>query len=96
MDNFVTWDILKDFVIFVSYVFLIVNFTKEMPFIKDIRTKYFSALVAFVLLIVVNLHGGTFELWDLVVYALSAILISVSSNGIADFNNKVTKEPDIK
>jgi len=86
--EFLTWSDLATYAMFVSVVFLLVEFCKELKYIKNIPTKYFSAGVAFVLLTLVNLHGGTFELWDIVLYALNAIIISLSANGLAQFNSK--------
>lgn len=86
MDSFVTWDILKDFATFLSILFMVVTFTKELPFVKKIPTKYWSAFISFVLLIIVNLHDGTFTYWNLIIYALSSIMISLTGNGLADFN----------
>lgn len=97
MNQFVTWGMLLDYATFVFMVYMIVAFTKDLKFnifkwitvdIKKIPTKYWSALVAFTLMILTNLHGGTFAFWDLVIYALSAIVISLTANGVADFNKK--------
>jgi len=96
-ESFVSWDMLITFSTFVASVFMLVEFTKELPLIKLIRTKYYSAIIAFILLVIVNLHGGTFEYWDIVLYVLSACSISFTSNGISDFNDSVLKgTKDIK
>ena len=86
MDMFITWETLRDYSLLLGVIFMVVEFTKELPIIKKIPTKYFSAIVTFVLLIIVNLDGMTFRLWDIVLYALSAITISLASNGLANFN----------
>ena len=51
MDAFITWDILSSYTTFVSIVYMVVEFTKELKFIKKIPTKYFSFIVSFILLL---------------------------------------------
>lgn len=88
MNEFLTWAMLIEYATFVMVVFMIVEFTKGVPFIDRIPTKYWSALISMILLVVVNLHSGTFTYWDIVMYAINAILISLTANGLADFNKK--------
>ena len=86
MEQFLTWDILKDYVTFVGIVFSIVAFTKSAWLINKIPTRLWSFLVSFLLLLLVNLHESTFEWFDLIIYGINAILISSSANRIADAN----------
>lgn len=86
MEQFLTWDILKDYVTFVGIVFSVVAFTKNAWLINKIPTRLWSFIVAFVLLILTNLHSNTFEYFDIIIYGINAILISSSANGIADAN----------
>jgi len=86
MEGFISWGILAEYTSFVAIVFMIVEFCKELPIVRNMPTKYFSAIVSFVLLILVNLEGLTFRFWDIVLYVLSAIAISLASNGLANFN----------
>lgn len=88
MEQFLTWDILKDYITFVGIVFSVVAFSKELPLIKLIPTRLWSFVVAFLLLIVTNIHSNSFEWFDLIIYAINAIIISSSANGIADANAK--------
>lgn len=98
MEQFLTWDILKDYVTFVGIVFSVVAFTKNAWLINKMPTRLWSFIVAFTLLVLTNLHSNTFELFDIVIYGINAILISSSANGIADANKgsginvKYTKE----
>ena len=92
MENFLTWEVLETYASFVSIVYMVVEFTKEIKFIKKIPTRIWSFLVAFLLLIILNLVIKNFKLVDLVLYALTAISISLGSNGLSDFNKKQTKE----
>ena len=86
MDGFITWEILREYVSFVAIVFMVVEFTKELPMIRKIPTKYFSAIVAFLMILIVNVQGLEFKAWDIVLYVLSAISISLGSNGLYQFN----------
>jgi hypothetical protein len=93
MDSFLTWDVLLTFSGLVGAVYMVVEFTKEIKFIKKIPTKYWSWIVALILLVITNIVLGKFAFKDMVLYLLNAIVISLSSNGLNDFNkNKKNKE----
>lgn len=86
MNEYITWEILAQYATFVTITFMFVEFTKELPWIYLLETKYYSAIVAFVLILLVQFHGGTFEAFDVVLYILTAISVSLGSNGLANFN----------
>ena len=88
MEQFLTWEMISDCVTFVGIVFSIVAFTKNAWVINKIPTRLWSFVVAFLLLIVTNIHSNSFEWFDLIIYAINAIIISSSANGIADANAK--------
>lgn len=96
MDNFVTWQTLAVFGSLATMNFALVEFIKELPYIKTIKTKYLSWITAFILITATNLVMKTFVPVDILLYALSAILISTSGNGIADFNHLVDKTKEDK
>lgn len=87
MDSFLTWEVLLTFSGLVGAVYMVVEFTKEIKYINKVPTKYWSFFVASFLLIITNVVTGTFEYRDIVLYLLNAIVISLSSNGLKDFNN---------
>lgn len=89
MNDFMTWEILTQYATFVTVVFMVVEFTKELPYIKLMPTKYYSALVAFFLIMVVQFRMETFVPIDVVLYALSAISVSLGSNGLSNFTKEV-------
>lgn len=91
MENFLTWDVLTTYASFISIVFMVVEFTKTLKFIKKFPTKYWSFFISFVLLITTNLVMGTFKYVDIVLYLLTSISISLGSNGLSNFNNKEEK-----
>ena len=87
MDNFLSWDTLTTYASFVTIVFMLVEFTKGLKYIKKIPTKYWSFFIAFILLTITNIVMGTFRAVDIVIYLLTAISISLGSNGLSNFNN---------
>lgn len=91
MEQFITWDILKTYATFVATVFMVVEFTKDLKFIKSIQTKYWSFIVAFILLTIVNAVMDNFRLVDIILYALSSMSISLGANGLSNFNKKEGK-----
>ena len=91
METFITWQVLAEYVSFVGIVFMVVEFTKELKFIKAISTKYWAFIVAFSLLLILNVHNGSFAWFDIILYLLSSITVSLSSNGLYDFNSKNKK-----
>jgi len=92
MDNFLTWEVLTTYASFVSIVFMVVEFTKELKFIKNIPTKYWSFIISFVLLLITNIVMKNFRIEDIVLYILTSISISLGSNGLSTFNNTDEKE----
>ncbi len=87
MNEYITWAILSQYAAFVTIVFMVVEFTKELPYIDLLATKYYSAIVSFLLILAVHLHAGTFEYWDILLYALTAISVSLGANGLSNFTD---------
>lgn len=88
MENFMTWETLLTYTNFVSTIFMVVEFTKELPLIKKIQTRYWSFLVSLALLTIVNIVMKDFKWEDIVLYVLSSMAISLGSNGLSNFNSK--------
>lgn len=88
MEEFLTWDVLSTYASFVTIVFMVVEFTKDLKGIKKMPTKYWSFIISFVLMIIANVALGTFHFADLILYALSSMAISLGSNGLNNFNRK--------
>ena len=65
------------------------EFTKEWKIIKKIRTKYWSFIIAFILLLITNIVLEKFRFIDIILYVLSAISISLGANGLSNFNREV-------
>ena len=96
MEQFLTWEMFRDYAIFVYVVFSIVAVTKNAWGIKKLPTRLWSIIISFLLLILINLQGGTFAMWDLVLYFVNSILISLTANGLADVNKAGGKDESIK
>lgn len=89
MNDWIIWNSLLDYITFTAVVFAIVQVTKDIKIIKKFATQYWSILVAFILLILTNLNFDTFRFFDLVIYMINAVFISLTANGTYDF--KVNK-----
>ena len=93
MNDFLTWETLLSYTNFISIVYMVVEFTKEIKFIKRIPTRYWSFFVSFYLLISVHFSLNSFVFKDIVLYLLTSVVVSLSSNGISNFNfNKNSNE----
>jgi hypothetical protein len=89
INGFVSWDMLSNYVSFVIIVFSIVQIIKELPKIKNVPTRLVSIIVAFTLQILMNIQASTFKGFDIVLYLISSILISLTANGLADGSIKI-------
>lgn len=89
MDTFISWEMLATFSVLASIVFMVVEFIKELPLFVRLQTKYVSWFIAFLLIVISNLVLKTFVLVDVILYGISAIAISLTANGLYDFNKKV-------
>lgn len=96
MDSFLTWSALTSYSTFVAIVFMVVEFTKGIPGLRNLPTKYLSFLISFILLGVTNVVVGTFETADLVLYILSSISISLGANGLSNFNKTLVNPEDVE
>ena len=94
MDTFISWDMLATFSILASIVFMVTEFIKEIPIFAWLKTKYLSWIIALLLILISNIVLGTFVFVDLILYSISAIEVSLTSNGLYDFNKKVLDEKE--
>lgn len=91
MDDFLTWEVLLTFSGLVGAVYMVVEFTKEIKLINKIPTKYWSFFIAAFLIMMTNVVTGSFNYKDIVLYLLNSIVVSLSSNGLNDFNKGKSK-----
>lgn len=90
MDNFITWENMMNYTTFVAILYMVVEFTKDIPYIKKIPTKYWSCILSIVMIILTNLVTGNFDYKDILLYILTSISISLGANGLSNFNS-ITK-----
>lgn len=88
MDNFLTWESLTTYASFVSIIYMVVEFTKDLPLISKVPTKYWSFFISIILLSTTNWAIGVFVPKDIVLYILTSVSISLGANGLSNFNNK--------
>ena len=86
MDSFLTWEVLLTFSGLVGAVYMVVEFTKELKLIEKVPTKYWSFFIIFIIIVISNAVMGTFVWKDLLLYILNSIVVSLSANGLSDFN----------
>ena len=84
MQEFVTWEMLGDFVKLTGIVLAFTQFVKNLPLLKKIKTQYLSWIISFILITLFNINIDTFSWMDLVLYGLSAMFVSTSASGIYD------------
>ena len=94
MNEFLTWEVLLTFTGLVTTTYMVTEFTKEIPLIKKLPTKYWSYIISLILLLSVNLVTGSFRYEDIVLYLLNAIPVSLSANGLNNFNGIKKKEEE--
>ena len=91
MENFANWSMLLDWLTFTTIVLGITQFTKDLPKIKGIPTKYWSFIIALILMVVSNFEADTFRFIDIVLYIISSMFASMAANGIYDAGTKKIK-----
>lgn len=79
ISNFLTQSFLSTFTGSIVAVEVIVAVTKELPLIKKVPTKMYTAILAFVHLLVINMANGTLKAHISDVYCLfiNSIVIAV-------------------
>jgi hypothetical protein len=73
-------------------IFMITEYLKDLKFINIIPTKYLSSLIALILLITVSFQSGNFTLWNIPLFLLNAIMISLTANGLSNFNKTMVRK----
>lgn len=96
MENLTTWDVLLTFDGLVATTYLVTEFIKEIPLIRLLPTRYLSYLIALTFLFAVNIVMGLYEQTNILLYLVNAITISLSANGLKDFNRKKADDKNDK
>jgi len=93
LSEFYTWETLLDFGALTIAVFMIVQFTKEKKYIKKIPTKYWSLIIALIIIILTNIYFETFRWIDIIIYLINAVFVSLATNGAYNF---ILKKDDVQ
>ena len=88
MNEFITWEMLGDFVKLTSITLATTQFLKNIKLINKIPTRYLAWILAFIFITVTNVNLNTFRAMDLMLYALSAVFVCTSASGIYDAGKK--------
>lgn len=94
MNEFITWEMLGDFIKLTSIVLAATQFLKNIKFLKKFPTRYLSWILAFIFITLTNVNIHTFKVMDILLYALSAMFVSTSASGIYDTGVKKEVKTD--
>ena len=84
MNEFITWEMLGDFVKLTSITLAATQFLKNVKFVEKISTRYLAWFLAFIFITLTNINTDTFRAMDILLYGLSAMFVSTSASGIYD------------
>lgn len=88
LTEFLSLDYISTFIGTVIVTMLLVQFLKDLPFIKKVPTKYFTFIIAFVNILMCSILLDTFKVSNLYLMFLNAMLITFTSTGGYDFTIK--------
>lgn len=94
MEQFITWDMFRDYPTFILIVFTIVAFTKDFKYIKNIPTQKYCYLVALIYRIIVTIYFKEFRLVNIFIYLVDAIFITLATKGLADKNSQANSKKE--
>ena len=95
-NNFFTLEYMLTPVGATTTTILIVQFLKEMPLIKRLKTKYLAFIVALLNILICTLLTKGINYNELYMIFINSLIIGFSSVGGYDFNNKVLKVDKLK
>jgi hypothetical protein len=91
LDNFITWDFITGYAGTVIVTMLIVQFLKELPFIKKMPTRYFTFIIALLNIIATNIATNSFLISNLYLMFINAITVTFTATGGYDFAVKTIR-----
>jgi len=81
MTEFINWSTLATYGGSLAMVLVLTQFTKDLPFTKDIPTQIWSYILAFVVLIMANAFTTGLSLNVIAQIIFNAVIISIAANG---------------
>ena len=88
IESFITAEMLQDYVLVVTIVFAIVQFTKELGWLAKVPTRLYSAVISLLVLVYAQLLFTEFVVMHIPLYIFTAIFVSATSNGVYDLSRK--------
>ena len=95
-NNFFTLEYMLTPVGATTTTILIVQFLKEMPLIKRLKTKYLAFIVALLNILVCTFLTKGINYNELYMIFINSLIIGFSSVGGYDFNNKVLRADKLR
>ena len=96
MNTFLDWQYVATFAGVVCCTQMVSEFFKELPYVKKMPTKYFCAIVSFILIILSMIFTEVFTFKDLPLAVLNAILITFTACGGHDFHYRKVRSIEDK
>lgn len=96
VNDFLTLDYVATFVGTVVVTMLLVQFLKDLPFIKKIPTKYFTFFIALINITICTATFGTFSIQNVYLMFINAVVITFTCTGGYDFTYKKVKVTEVQ
>lgn len=93
MSNFLTMEYISTFMGLIFVTSMMVQFLKDLPYIKLVSTRYVTFFIALFNIIVCSVILGNFTLAGLYLMVLNSMLVTFSATGGYDF---VAKKVNMK
>lgn len=87
-NDFITLEYLCTYMGTVVVTMLIVQFTKDLPGVKKIPTRYYTFLVAFLNLLICSILNSTFTIAKVYLMLINSMLVTFTATGGYDFSIK--------
>ena len=95
MEQFLTWDMLKEYPTFVLIVFTFVAFSKNSKIIKKLPTQNYCYLVAFIFRTITMIYFKEFAVINIFLYLLDAVFVTLATKGLADKNSQSNSAKEV-
>jgi len=90
INDFINIEFIRTFTGCITATILIVQFLKDLPFIKEMPTRYFTFIIATLNIVIATIFPNTIvEMIYLTL--LNGIVVTYAANGNYDFGNKENK-----
>lgn len=87
-NDFLSIQYISTFMGTVVVTMLMVQFLKELPYIKKLQTKYFTFIIAFFNILICSFSTNKFSIVNLYLMFINAMLVTFTATGGYDFSFK--------